>query len=617
MVVIAALLLSLAGGVARADSVTFQFFLGGFDDVPEGSRGILVADTNGDGFDAVYLAAVAGTPLQPGTGIAGSDDIIVAVTESTAEGFAGGAVGFFDIFSGIDYELLGVAEGDPVRFFWFAEGGGTLTEIPSQISFASFREPDADLGGDLGYALPPAPGVYTLSHLRPEEGGATDPIAVDSGVVGPIVTQPVGGSFAGGDTATLTVGTQGSAALSYAWYEGQPGDTSRPVGSNSSSLLLDSILNDASYWVRVSDGTGSVDSVGVDVTVSGGGLRPEFTWDAISGAEWYQLYIQKDGRLLMTQWVEGNANTTWVPTANLGAGNYSWWVRGWSENGGYTGWSGDTIFSLGVPEMLTPTGKQEEGQWRPEITWTRSLGAEWYHVYIQRNGGLWQAFWLEGGATDSWTPVNDLPMGDYKVWVAPWSASNNRGPYSAEPASFSIGLPEPLGPSGEIGEPDNAAVDLTWNISSKNDWVQVYLQRNNVRFQTRWIESPAENWTPDPSLPSGDYKWWIQGWNAQDLHSPWVAGPDFSIDGLAPLSPSGSVTGTSRPSFTWASEPGTEWYRIYLARNGVVVFYDWIQDSSWVPDFDLSPGDHSWWIQSWRSDTGIGSWIGPVDFTLE
>src|SRR6056297_218525 len=78
----------------RADSITLQFFLGGFDDIPEGTSGILVADSNNDGFEAVFLAAADGTALQSGTAIAGSDDIILAVTAASSVGFSNGETGF-------------------------------------------------------------------------------------------------------------------------------------------------------------------------------------------------------------------------------------------------------------------------------------------------------------------------------------------------------------------------------------------------------------------------------------------------------------------------------------------------------------------------------------------
>ncbi len=73
-----------------------------------------------------------------------------------------------------------------------------------------------------------------------------------------------------GHTATLNVVTS-AAGVTYQWYEGHPGDTSTPVGTNSPAYTTPALTHTTFYWVRLTNACGSVDSGMILVTVTGGG----------------------------------------------------------------------------------------------------------------------------------------------------------------------------------------------------------------------------------------------------------------------------------------------------------------------------------------------------------
>ena len=94
-----------------------------------------------------------------------------------------------------------------------------------------------------------------------------------------ITTPPASQSINGGQTATLTVVVIGSDPLAYQWYQGASGDTSAPVGTNSSSYTTPALTAAASYWVRVSNTAGSADSAAAVITLTPGFI----TWAAQHG----------------------------------------------------------------------------------------------------------------------------------------------------------------------------------------------------------------------------------------------------------------------------------------------------------------------------------------------
>ncbi|RRR66595.1 MAG: ExeM/NucH family extracellular endonuclease [Candidatus Viridilinea halotolerans] len=97
---------------------------------------------------------------------------------------------------------------------------------------------------------------------------ATGTIHFSSGLVAPsITTPPQSQSIVVSQVVTLTVVATGTAPLSYQWYEGAAGDTSKPVGTDSASFTTAALTTTTSYWVRVSNTLGSVDSAIATITV--------------------------------------------------------------------------------------------------------------------------------------------------------------------------------------------------------------------------------------------------------------------------------------------------------------------------------------------------------------
>ncbi len=82
-----------------------------------------------------------------------------------------------------------------------------------------------------------------------------------------IVTPPTSKTFVTGSRVGLTVAAAGSPAPVYQWYLGLTGDTTNPVPSATAATLNTAPLTGAAtYWVRVSNSTGSVDSTAATVS---------------------------------------------------------------------------------------------------------------------------------------------------------------------------------------------------------------------------------------------------------------------------------------------------------------------------------------------------------------
>jgi hypothetical protein len=83
-----------------------------------------------------------------------------------------------------------------------------------------------------------------------------------------IVSGPASQTINSGGSATLSVTTTGTAPLSFQWYIGTSGNTASPIGGQTSSSITVSPSSTTSYWVRVTNSCGSLNSATATVTVN-------------------------------------------------------------------------------------------------------------------------------------------------------------------------------------------------------------------------------------------------------------------------------------------------------------------------------------------------------------
>ncbi len=181
-------LLTLAG--TRASDSAVQFYFGGFDDVPAGAAGILVADQEGDGFPMPGAGDFERVKLEPGVIIGpwNGDDRIVAVFAATDAGFGSGKTGFTGVVSQWKFDWRErVPAGVPLRFYWFADARPG-DRLGKWVRFGTFRRDAAGgSGGTAGFFVPEDGKHEIIAALTPDSPGGGDfdgSTGVNVGLVG-------------------------------------------------------------------------------------------------------------------------------------------------------------------------------------------------------------------------------------------------------------------------------------------------------------------------------------------------------------------------------------------------------------------------------------------------
>lgn len=255
--------------------------------------------------------------------------------------------------------------------------------------------------------------------------------------------------------------------------------------------------------------------------------RPTFEWEAVPGAEWYWLYIVKDGEHYFDQWVQG---TVFPVTWSLAGGEYAWYVLTWG--GGQLGeWSGPMVFSLpiAVPgvTLLSPHDGSEV-HYPFSFRWHATYGA-WCWLYIMWEGqyffDVWE--WFSPGEFHPFQYEWNWPPGEYTWYVLPW----RDGVFGEWPEPFHFVLPE-LG-GCEWVQPDSGRtvtnpVTVWWQEVVDAQWYHLLIRRNGAVYYDTWLQDQAD-FTPTWDLTPATYEVSVQTWG-HDQWGPWSAPSTFVLD---------------------------------------------------------------------------------------
>jgi formylglycine-generating enzyme required for sulfatase activity len=258
------------------------------------------------------------------------------------------------IVSGSSTTLTVTASGStPLTYQWYQGAVGTTT-TPVGTNSASFTTPM--LTNTTNY----------WARVSNSVGSVNSSLASMS-CSPAITTQPATQTIVSGSTATLTVTASGSTPLTYQWYQGAVGTTTTPVGTNTASFTTPTLTDTTTYWVRVSNSVGSVNSSLASISCSPTITTQPAARTIISGTTTTLSVTANGSTPLAYQWYQGPAGTTTTPVGTNSASfttpalsaDTSYWV----QVSNTTGSVNSTLAKVKVlPEMiLIPAGAFQMG----------------------------------------------------------------------------------------------------------------------------------------------------------------------------------------------------------------------------------------------------------------
>lgn len=292
--------------------------------------------------------------------------------------------------------------------------------------------------GDSGVTTSPIPGATAATYTTPALtanakywvrvtgcGTANSTTATVTVCAPPNIPSPPtksGGLYAG-NTGTLSVSATGT-GLTYQWYKGQSGDTTRPISGATAATYSFTLSVSEYYWVRVTGTCGSANSAAILYSVT-----PAITVQPQSVAVPYgsrpTLSVTATGNFLTYQWylgpyanspIAGATSATYQTPQTTGTTTY--WVK---VSSGTTSVSSSqiTVTPCNGPSVGFTSTYLGSHSWRLMITTLEEadMGRLVYEWYIGTPGDVTQSV-LQGGST-YYRNVNNLTQSQ-TWWARVW-----------------------------------------------------------------------------------------------------------------------------------------------------------------------------------------------------
>jgi hypothetical protein len=280
---------------------------------------------------------------------------------------------------------------------------------------------------------------------------------------------------------------------------------------------------------------------------------PTYTWNPVSNATWYCLYVNDSSGNKISQWYaasdagcpDGIGTCSVTPTTEV-IGSCQWWIRTYNS-AGYGPWSTPLTFTVPPPSaatLVSPSGTIADTT--PTYTWNAVSDATWYQLYVNGSTGKKIQQWYmadacgcaSGTGTCSVTPTIEV-ISSCQWYIQTYNPAGF-GSWSA-PLSFTTPIPPPpiaaaqISPSGETS--DNTPT-YTWDPVSNATWYCLYVNDSTGNKINQWYAASDAGCpdgtgtcyvTPSIALVPGAGQWWIRTYNSRG-YGPWsLPGKNFMI----------------------------------------------------------------------------------------
>ncbi len=383
--------------------------------------------------------------------------------------------------------------------------------------------------------------------------------------------------------------------------------------------------------------------------------NPDYTWNKLTGALYYRLYVSGPSGVVLDQWYEALSicsnvdNKCRVASPTLTGGAYVWYVQSWNP-AGYGPWSNNTQptnFSTTITVPVAATLFAPKGSiltdYTPTYKWNKVATATYYRLYVSGPSGVVLDQWYKAAdiclgviVGQECSVASPTLTGGAYVWYVQTYSPAGYGPWSnnTQPTNFNSTIPAVPAAAVLSAPKGNILTDYnptyTWTKVTTATYYRLYVSGPSGVVLDQWYQASGICSDVDskckvvsPTLAGGAYAWYVQTYNPSG-YGPWsnnTQPTNFSTTvprlpaGATLTAPIGTITNPT-PTYTWTKVNMAVWYRLYVNGPSGVVKDQWYQavevcDSVTnvcsVSSPKLERGDHIWWVQTY-SGAGYGPW---------
>jgi hypothetical protein len=350
--------------------------------------------------------------------------------------------------------------------------------------------------------------------------------------------------------------------------------------------------------------------------------RPVISWQAVTGANYYEVEYTLPGGLTITQ---NNTTTSFLVSVESQSQGTIYWriaaVDAAGNKGSYSPLRSFTVKILSAPANNTVI-TNATGSASPVLSWVAWPGALSYTVQIDDdanfNNGLVREVPLGNVLTYTVSPA--LPTGVYYWQVVPTGFAQTTAVYSQFTISpGNLAAPVLVSPA-QTAKINDVTPDLSWNPVTNAyhyevQWSTSATFTTNTSFTV--VFEPTTSLTL-PTLPNTAgtlYYWRVRTINSVGVAGAYSASRSFTLDTLVPNVPAllapanGSTTTTNPVTFTWAASTGAFRYELrYGTTNPPTILIANLATTTYLSPSPMLMQSYYWQVRAVDAAGNASDW---------
>lgn len=399
------------------------------------------------------------------------------------------------IVSGQTAVLSVIATGSSLSYQWYQGISGYDSVYMNNGSKRVFTTPPLT-----------ATTTYWVSVTNSCRGVSSDTVTVSVCEPASVATPPQSQTILTGQAASLSVVAGGTAPFTYQWYQGASGVTTTPIsGATAAGYTTPPLTANTSYWVKVTNACGSVNSPAAAITVTN--CQPPAITTAgqpqgrvICTGQTAPLAVTVTGTApIAYQWYQGAAGVTTTPISGATAAGYttpaltattSYWVKATNACGSASSATATITVCPAAPAISTQPASQALLTGRTVRLTTVSSGTNLAYQWYEGTSGTTSKP-ISGATGNAYTTPALTVSTNY--WVKVSNACGGANSTTATITVFHLSIPAAAHTAGAGGTFWLSDVDL-WNYGASDAAVRIALFKKdlaNLNPVTQLVTVPA------------------------------------------------------------------------------------------------------------------------------
>ena len=257
---------------------------------------------------------------------------------------------------------------------------------------------------------------------------------------------------------------------------------------------------------------------------------PTITWSAVPDAARYELWVNNlttnKPQVIYRAGTSALTTTSYTSPVELLSGTYKIWVRGLNAQGEAGLWSAGVVHTVLAPPVIDqPIGGGTFDR-TPTFSWSAVTGATSYDLWVGDSNTGAVVIRNQFIKTTTFTALQDVPVGDYRVWVR--AQSGNSYSSWSQVTLFSVGLPPKITTAKLVGTP--ARAQFAWTTIAGTEKYELWVTNKTANvLAIHKTDLATTTYTHNATLASGTYRVWVRAVSTMGEVTAWSSPVDLVI----------------------------------------------------------------------------------------